>query len=278
MVKKHKNILIFLIFIFLFFLPRFFAHLQYDALEDEILAIDNSLLYSASEQIWAPDFTHPPLWYLLMEYPTEILRFDHHIGFYRLIQILIIFFGLSFTAIYFWRKIPHQFIIIFLYLFLTNVELVHLTSQHRMYSLVLSFGVFYTFSWFYIIKYKENKKWQDFFSVGVVAALGFFSNYSMIWLIPIFPLVYLLSTDKTIIKSRINNLIVFSVTFFLSICWFIPTFIRNALISVDLNQWTSDLNFHNVFQLFVNYFGVIPIQEDLVKIGVFAKLFIISYL
>ena len=78
--------------------------------------------------------------------------------------------------------------------------------------------------------------------------------------------------------ASLNNLIVFSVTFFLSICWFIPTFIRNALISVDLNQWTSDLNFHNVFQLFVNYFGVIPIQEDLVKIGVFAKLFIITFL
>lgn len=273
-----KKFLVFLIFSLAFFVPRYFAHLQYDALEDEILSINNNLVYSTSEQLLAPDFTHPPLWYLLMEYPTSLLRYEYSIGYYRLIQISILFLGLLFTVAYFWRKIPHRFIIIFLLLFLTNTELIHLTSQHRMYSLVLSFGVFYVFDWLYLIKYKLDKKWQDFFALGIISALGFFSNYSMIWLIPIFPFVYLLSGKFEILKQRIKNLFIFITTFFVSVSWFIPIFIKNSLTSIDYNQWTSDLNYYNVFQLFVNYFGIVPIQEEIRKIGTFAIIFIVIFI
>ncbi|MBU0974841.1 hypothetical protein KKD03_04030 [Patescibacteria group bacterium] len=275
MVKRYKYFFFFFLFLVLFFLPRYLAHSQYDALEDEILAIDNNMIYSASEQLLAPDFTHPPLWYLLMEYPTKLLALEHGIGYYRSIQVLILFFGLVFSTGYFWRKIPHKFILIFLLLFLTNVELIHLTSQHRMYSLVLSFGVFYALYWFYLIKYKKDKKWQDFFTVGIIASLGFFTNYSMIWLIPIFPIAYLISSESEILKLRIKNLFIFTITFFVSISWFIPTFIKNSLISINANQWTFDFNIYNVFQLFVNYFGIIPVQKDLGKISIYAVVFIV---
>lgn len=276
MIKKNIYLLIALpFFLFSFFLPRYFSHLQYDALEDELLAINNNIIYSFSEQLWAPDFTHPPLWYLLMEYPTSYFMLDYDIGYYRLAQVLILFLGLLSSLAYFWRKIPHRFIVVFLLLFLTNVELIHLTAQHRMYSLVISFGVFYVFDWFYLIKYKKYKKWQDFFIVGIIASLGFFSNYSMIWLIPIFPLVYLLSGERDDFRPRVKNLLIFLTTLFVSISWFVPTFIKQSLISIDVNQWTRDFNFYNIFQLFVNYFGLYPMNQNLGLINIFAIIFIL---
>jgi len=275
MFKKYRYLLFFIILISLFFWSRFSSHLQYDALEDEILAIDNNLIHSPSEQLFAPDFTHPPLWYLLMEYPTEILGLSHGIFYYRLLQVLILFVSLIFIIVYFWKKIPHKFIFLFLSLFLTNIALVHLTAQHRMYALVLSLGIFYSFYWYYLLFYKTQHSWKDFFSVGVIAALGFFSNYSMIWLIPIFPIAYLLLKKS---KIALKNISTFMITFLSLISWFIPTFIENSRTSIVENQWTGEFNFYNIFQLFANYFGIIPIREEIGYLSPFAIFFVIVLL
>lgn len=262
--EEFKNNLIsiftFVAFSFVFFAPRYFSHSQYDALEDEILAIGNNQMNSVDKLIFAPDFTHPQIWYILMDLPTTILGLDHGIFYYRLIQVIILFCSLIFIYFYFKTKLTKDFLISFYLLFLSNIYLVHLTTQHRMYSLVLSVAIFYSFYWYDLIKNDKDKFYKNFITSSLIAALGFFINYSMIWIIPVWPLAYLLYRKNF---DSLKKILVFSLVFLGSISWFIPTFIVNSTKSIVLNQWASDLTLTNALQLFGNYFGLIPIQEKL---------------
>jgi hypothetical protein len=98
--------------------------------------------------------------------------------------------------------------------------------------------------------------------MGLIAALAFFINYSAIWIIPIWPLAYIFYKRNYI---TVKNLLVFSFTFLTLTSWFIPIFIKNASLSIEVNQWASDLNFINAFQMFNNYFGLIPMNEELAR-------------
>lgn len=254
----------FLIFCLIFFVPRYLAHLQYDALEDEILSIRNNEKYSISELILAPDFTHPPLWYILMDYPTSIIGLKNGIFYYRLIQVCSLFLIIVFILFVFRKKISHKFIFTFFSLFFSNVYLVHLTMQHRMYSMILGISILYSFYWYSLFKNKNIIASKHFIALALIAAIGFFINYSIVWLIPIWPLSYFLYKKNF---ASFRNLMIFSFSFFALTFWFAPVFMENAKQSVAANQWTPHLNFINVVQLFGNYFGFIPIEEYLYKIN-----------
>lgn len=260
---KKKSFFVFILIIS-FFVPRYFAHLQYDALEDEILAIGNNLTYSIGNLFSAPDFTHPPLWYILMDYPTQVLGLSHGIFYYRLIQVLILFFIIIFTLIFFQKKLPQRFLFTFFALFLSNVYLVHITSQHRMYAMVLGIAIFYSFYWYFLIKSEANKSLKNFSFLGLIAAIGFFTNYSIVWLLPIWPLSYLFYKKN---YHSFKSFVVFFTTFFISTLWFIPFFIKNVNKSVAVNQWAAQLNFLNVFMMIENYFGFSSMLKNFYKLN-----------
>lgn len=262
-VKFQKLLLsatIFIGFCIVFFVPRYFAHLQYDALEDEILSIDFNSGFLLKEFLLAPDLVHPPLWYMLMDYPTSVLGLDHGIFYYRLIQVLSLFSIIIFTLIYFYKKLPNKFLFTFFALFLSNIYLIHLTFQHRMYAMILGISIFYSFYWYHVIKNGADESFKHFIALGLIAAIGFFINYSIIWLIPIWPLSYLFYKRNS---HSLKRLIVFSSTFLILIAWFIPTFIKNTLFTGSItNEYYLDFNVTNFLKLFADFFGIIPTNDQ----------------
>lgn len=272
---EHKRfllfVLIFIIFCGVFFIPRYLGHLQYDALEDELLAIGNNSMYPISKLVFAPDFTHPPLWYILMDYPTSILGLNHGIFYYRLIQVSSLFCLIIFTLFYFYKKLSDKFLFTFFTLFLSNIYLVHLTTQHRMYAMVIGISVFYSFYWYHLIKNSNDKSFKHFIFLGFIAAFGFLVNYSIVWLISVWPLAYLFYKRGFYSFKR---LAAFFLTFVLLTAWFIPIFIRNANKSIALNQWAPDFNFINIMQMVNNYFGFIPMKDELSRTNPLAIIFL----
>lgn len=266
--RYHKHLLLIFLIGIIFFVPRYVAHTKYDILEDEILAIHNNRIYSIEKLIFAPDFTHPGLWYILMEIPTQLLDINHGIVYYRLIQMSLLFVLIIGSIYYFRKKIPKLFLTVFLSLFLSNAYVVHLTMQHRMYALVIGIAIFYSLCWYRLISNQENVTlaYRKFTLLGLIAALGFLVNYSIIWLIPVWPIAYLLHQKK--LSYAIKQIFVFFVSFFLSISWFIPTFIQNSSISVEVNQWAQTLNMHNVLEMLGNLIGLFPMAGELDKLNV----------
>lgn len=256
--KLIKKITIFFLLSLLFFGPRYFAHLQYEALEDEILAISNNIANTPAQLVFAPDYTHPQFWYLLMDYPTKIFGITHGILPYRLIQITSLFILLVITYSIFKKHFDKKFFIIFASLFTSNIYLAHLTSQHRMYSIILGLSIFYSLAWLVILRKVEKKeinKNKNFIFLGILATVMFLTNYSAIWIIPIWPLTFFLQSFN---KNKLKQLLIFTTTFLISISWFIPTFIKNSTTSIENNQWAPLLNVRSAIQVFGNYFGIIP--------------------
>lgn len=249
-----KKLVLAVIFTFAFFVPRYFAHLRYDALEDEILAIRNNIWFSPLEFIRAPDYTHPGFWYILMELPTKILGLSHGIFYYRLLQTLILFFFIVLALFYFKKKLSKTFLSIFFILFLANIYLAHLTVQHRMYALVLGISIVYSFYWIFLLKRPTLLSVKESISLALFAALGFFTNYSIIWLLPIWPLTYFL---QRISISVVKKLTLFAMVLFGAVSWFVPIFLKNTAASIAINQWALSLTSRNVTQLFGNYFGIV---------------------
>jgi hypothetical protein len=244
------------IFCLAFFIPRYFENNTYDAMEDELLSIDFNTIYSTEELLKAPDKAHPPLWYVLMEIPTKILGIDHGIFYYRLIQSLILFSFSIFSFFYFQKKIPSKTVYVFFSLFLSNIYLIHLTSQHRMYAMVIGIAIFYSLYWYQLIKINKDQSFKSFVLLGFIAALGFLTNYSIVWLLPIWPLSYLIYRRD---GYALKRLLVFVATFLLLISWFIPTFISQT--TSFANQSNITLNLINIAKLFGNYFGILPIFD-----------------
>src|SRR5688572_3196366 len=149
--------------------PRYYAHLQYDAMEDEILAIGNNLIFTPQELLFAPDFTHPGLWYALMDAPADYLGVTHGIFYHRAIQVLIMVLGICFVVWYFHKKLPWPFLMGVIALFLTNVAIIHITFQYRMYSLVLCMTLFYSLYWFVILKENRQATFKESIGLAVLA-------------------------------------------------------------------------------------------------------------
>lgn len=268
---KIRYFVFFTLFSVVFFVPRYFVQIQYDALEDEILAIGNNIMYSTKALLSAPDTTHPPLWYLLMEYPTDILGFNHGVFYYRLIQVVMLFLIIVFTLLSFYKKLAYNFIIIFFVLFSSNVYLIHLTSQHRMYAMVIGLSILYSFYWCSILINKRSLySYKDFGLLGLIASAGFFTNYSFIWIILIFPLSYLLYKKNLI---AIKSIVFFLFTFLVTTSWFFPFFLKNITDSIVHNQWSGTLNFFNICQTFNNYFGFFPMQNQFSIVSYFIFMF-----
>ncbi|MBP7700835.1 hypothetical protein KA111_02115 [Candidatus Woesebacteria bacterium] len=273
--KKFQTFLLFTSFCLLFFVPRYFASTRYDALEDEILAIQNNMNYSVKEFIFAPDFTHPGFWYMLMDFPTSILGISHGIFYYRLIQVLNLLVLIIFAFFYFRKKLSNVFILIFFILFFTNIYLVHLTVQHRMYSLVLGLSIIYSFYWYHLFLKKNVISYKEAIYLGVLASASFFTNYSVIWLIPIWPLAYLVYKRSFPVLKKMS---VFGLTILTCVGWFIPIFIKNANTSITHNQWTQHFSLRNFLQLIGNYFGLIPRNLGTNEINFFVLPFIFLFI
>ncbi len=272
--KRCRQFLFFALFAVLLFVPRYFAHLEHDTIEDEILSIDINNIYSFRDFFFSPDISHPGFWYMLMEIPTHFLGIIHGIFYYRLIQVVILFVLLSFSIFYFKNKLPKSFLFIFLTLFLTNVYFVHITFQHRMYSLVLGIAVFYSLFWYYLIKKNHDFSMKTSIFLGLIASLGFFSNFSMVWIIPLWPLAYFLyKRSLPAFKTAFFS----SATFLLSISWFMPKFVKNAEYSIAVNQWAPPLNFQNTLEMIGNFFGIIPRYFDLNKLNILVIPFLILF-
>lgn len=253
--KKIKFILIFLLFSIGFFIPRYFAHLQYDATGDEILSIMFIQNNNLKELLLAPDYVHPGLWYASMSFLVKILDINYGIFYYRLFQVIILFSFIVFSFFFFYKKLSRNFLIIFFVLFLSNVYLVHLTMQFRMYAAVIGVSIFYSLYWYYLITSNFEKSYKHFILISLVASLGFFINYSMFWIIPIWPILYLLHNRN---KQSVYQLLVFSSSFLISISWFISIFIKNVSMGISKNQWAPELNLTNTLQMVGTYFGLIP--------------------
>ena len=88
---KNGQIFIYACFVLAFFIPRFLAHLRYGTMEDELLSMHFNLSFATKDLFVAPDHAHPPLWYVLMDWPTQILGISHGIFYYRLIQVVVLF-------------------------------------------------------------------------------------------------------------------------------------------------------------------------------------------
>lgn len=255
--KHWREILVLTAFSLAFFVPRYFAHLQYDAMEDEILSIDFNQSYSVAQLIKCPDPAHPMIWYLLMEAPTDLLGIDHGIFYYRLIQVILLFFSIVF-AYFFCRKNNFLFFITFLALLLSNVLIVHLSFQHRMYALTLSMSIIYSLGWFFLIKSDSQIKLAHVLALSLLAVLLFFTSYSSVWLIPIWPTAYFLYKKNS---SSFKNILTFFTIFLLSISWFLPTFFENISKTMVGNQWAPDVNLFNFLDLFANYFGLLIVMS-----------------
>ncbi len=255
MKKNWRETLILMILSLLFFVPRYFAHLQYDALEDEILAIDFNQSFSLKELLQCPDPAHPMIWYLIMEAPTAFLGINNGIFYYRLIQVMLLF--ITIICIYlFYRKENYSFLIAFFLLLFSNISIVHLSFQHRMFGLTISFSIIYSFYWFFILKNNLKIKFANVLFLSLFAILLFFTSYSSVWLIPIWPLTYLLYKKNF---SSLKIFMQFFLIFFFGICWFLPTFFKNVAITIIGNQWAPDVNIFNFFELFANYFGMLMV-------------------
>lgn len=265
------NVSLLLVFTLCFFGLRYFAHLQHYAMEDELLAIGNNMMYSIEELWWAPDFTHPPLWYILMDLPTHFLGLEYGIFYYRLINVSLLFLLIS-LSVYFFRDLGRKLLFIYFSLFSSNLYLVYVTFQHRMYALVIGIAILYSLYWFKLINGQHDRlSNKHFFALGVVAGLGFLVNYSMLWIIPIWPLVFLF--NKTTNKLKWRQIFWFCFAAMLSVCWFIPTFISNIYESVDKNQWSPEFNLLNLSHMFGNYFGFVPLREHMGSVNSFFVLF-----
>jgi hypothetical protein len=246
--------------------PRYYGHLQYDAMEDEILAIGNNVSFTPQQLLFAPDYTHPGLWYILMDIPADYLGVTHGIFYHRAIQVLIITVGVCFIVWYFSKKLPWSFLLSVITLFLSNVAIIHITFQYRMYSLVLCIAMFYSLYWFLILKENRQASFKECIGLALLADVAFLTNYSSIWLLPIWPVAYLLWHKNT---EAIKKLTTFTAVFLLAISWFIPIFFHNTRLSVELNQWASPLNLRNVLELIGTYLGLIPYYYHFYRLNFF---------
>lgn len=253
--KKIKFVLIFLLFFIGFFIPRYFAHLQYDATGDEILSIMFIKNNSLKDLLLAPDYVHPGLWYASMNSLVQALDINHGIFYYRFFQVMILFSSIVFSFFFFYKKLSRNFLIIFFILFLSNVYLVHLTMQFRMYAAVIGVSIFYSLYWYDLISDNSKKSYKHFILLALVGSLGFFINYSIFWIIPIWPTLYFLHKKD---KHSIKQVLIFFISFLISISWFISIFIRNISMGISKNQWAPELNLINTLEMVGTYFGLIP--------------------
>lgn len=262
-VLKNKTLFVQAIIVIALFLavvlPRYLAHTKYDATEDELIAIGNNLTYSITDFIWAPDFTHPGLWYMVSDLPTEWWKIEYGILPYRLFNSTIFALFCCTSYLIFRKKLEVRFLGLFFVLILTNFYILHVTFQNRMYGLVMGISVVYSLYWYYLIKIKPQSTYKTFMYLGLLAALGFFSSYSFIWLLPVFPLTYLFLNHA---KNDVKKLMAFSFSSILAVSWFIPTFIKNITTSVGANQWAPDFNFLNVVGMVGNYLGVLSPHDS----------------
>lgn len=271
----YFKLLLLCFFLLGFFVPRYFASANYDALEDEILALGNNMMYSTLQLARAPDFTHPPFWYVVMDLPVFLLGLHNGIFYYRLIQVVLLFFLITITFLIF-KRIRFTEKSIFISLFLTNIYLVHLTFQNRMYALVIGLSIFYLFFWDDCFRnYQKEKNYLAFIGLGLVAGLTFLTNYSFIWLLPIWPLVFVFAYKG---KQLNGKFYIFAVSFLVSISWFIPYFFKNALHSIDVNQWAPEFTVFHITELVGTYFGFVPMNLDLYRINPLLYIFLLFVL
>lgn len=260
LIFNYKYFIPFFILILFAFITRYFAHLQFDAMEDEILSIDFNTSYSWRILLKAPDPSHPPLWYLLMEFPTKIFAINNGILPYRLIQIFTFFILLLISVILMIKnKISTVFLLVFLTLILSNVHLTHLSIEHRMYALTIGLGIFYSFFWYLIIKKNIQLSKKYFVYLLIITYIFFFTTYSSVWIIIIWPTVYLFQNFNL---KTVQKILLFFVIFFSTISWFLPTLFNNFKNSVVDNQWAPVVNFSNTIELIGQYFGLLSVNGN----------------
>jgi hypothetical protein len=254
----HDYIKVFLslfILVAVIVLPRIIAQYYFEPMEDELLAISNNIKFSPIQQIFAPDFTHPGFWYLLMEFPTFVLGISHGIFYYRLIQVAFFTTLIVYSVWVMGKNHPKIFNLFFYSLLLSNTYITHITFQHRMYGLVLGLATVYSLYWYELIFGLRALTYKKSLLLGLLAVVGFFTNYSFIWILPIWPLA-LLFTEK-LNGENFKKIAVFLMTVVGGVSWFIPIFLKNTRDSVDVNQWAPELSVKNTLELFGNYFGII---------------------
>ncbi|MBP7700834.1 hypothetical protein KA111_02110 [Candidatus Woesebacteria bacterium] len=260
--KRWKEVLIIFSFCLLFFIPRYFASNLFDPMEDEFLSFMFSRDLGFGKLLLAPDYVHPGLWYALMRIPIIFFNTGIDIGLYRSIQVLIIFFCLVFSYIHFRKKLSNSFLFIFFTLFLSNIFIVHITIQYRMFSMMLGLAVIYSLFWFELIKNKGVLSYKKVLLLSVLAVVGFFTDYSMIWIIPFWPLVYLFCQKKlNLLSSHFKKIYLFFFTVFIGLIWFLPIFIQNIKQSLPDNNWLPPFNLKNILEIFGTSFGVIPLVD-----------------
>jgi len=115
-------------------------------------------------------------------------------------------------------------------------------------------GITYSFFWYFLI----NKKWQankkNLFCLLCLTLFFFFTNYNSIWIIPIWPMVYL---SLNFNWHNFKKIIYFFTSFLIGISWFLPTFFKNLQSSVGGNQWAPEVSFFNSIELVGEYFGLL---------------------
>lgn len=229
-------------------------------MEDEILSINFNTSFSWRELLKAPDPSHPPLWYLLMEFPTKTFAINNGILPYRLIQIFTFFVLLLVSVILMIKnKTSTVFVLVFLTLILSNVHLTHLSIEHRMYALSIGLGIFYSFFWYLIIKKNIKLSKKYFVYLLIITNIFFFTTYSSVWIIIIWPTVYLFLNFNL---KTVKKILLFFVIFFSTISWFLPILFNNFKNSVAENQWAPQVNFSNTLELIGQYFGLLSVNGN----------------
>ncbi len=232
---------------------------MHDPMEDEFLSVMFSRDVNLKDLLLkAPDYVHPGLWYALMKAPILLIGFDNSIFVYRSMQVLILFFCLVFSFFYFKKKLTPQFLFAFFILFLSNIYLVHLSIQYRMFAMLIGVAIIYSLFWFELIKNKRKLSYGNVTFLSTIAILGFFTDYSMIWIIPLWPLIYLLNKKG---NKDFKKILFFISIFLLGVAWFIPIFFGNIQKSLSDNGWLLPHTAKNTISLLLNSFGLIPVQD-----------------
>lgn len=263
------------------FFLRLLSTFQFDFAEDEVFALEYNQVNSVSQLVKAPDFSHPPLWYLAMD---PLVSLDWAPFELQLLQTLCfcICLLLSFILL---ENYSLKLRFLFLFILSINPFLIHYTAQFRMYSSVIGVALV-TYSWFLRIveQYATQKKapnFKEFAVFSVLMAVGLMLDYSFFWLSLFLTLFTVFSWLKEKQKIWVTLLSTVIVSGILDL-WFLPYFWKNLFTAAGANQWTPLVSFKNFLLVIGDLLGFFNnsslVSLFVISVGVVLLLGILFYL
>ncbi len=235
---------------------RIYSTTRYDFTEDEIFALEFNQVHSFTGLITAPDFDHPPLWYMAMD---PLVDLKPSVFTLRFVQILIF---TSAIGISFWllSPFPLRYRVLPLGWLALNPYVIHLTAGYLMYASVLG-ATLISFSWVLRILWRNQQhriepSKRELVGLSLLMAVGLLFDYSF-FLFSCFLLVFAgLGWIQN--KSRIWRVLLGSVVLSgLFDIWYLPIFWKNLFLTAHANQWAPVPSLKEFVLLLGDLFGFV---------------------